>query len=81
MARKKTYPLTIYEITRIIATRARQIAEGAKPFIEVPEGVTDPVEIAKLEFKAGKLPLIIRREYPDGTYEDIDIQKYIKQLK
>lgn len=65
-----TYPfLTNYERTKCISYRASQICNGAKPYILVPEGVTDAYEIAKLELEAKRLPFIVKRPLPDGTYE------------
>ncbi|XP_025098868.1 DNA-directed RNA polymerases I, II, and III subunit RPABC2-like [Pomacea canaliculata] len=34
------------------------------------EGETDPLQIAMKELKARKIPFIIRRYLPDGSYED-----------
>ncbi|MDK2463989.1 MAG: DNA-directed RNA polymerase subunit omega [Candidatus Korarchaeota archaeon] len=57
--------LTRYERTRIIAFRAQQIAAGSPLFLkddEIPEGVTDPVELAELELKLGRIPVkLVRR--------------------
>lgn len=65
-----TYPfLTNYERTKIISFRASQIANGAKPFILVPEGVTDSYQIAKLELEAKRLPFIVKRPLSDGSFE------------
>jgi DNA-directed RNA polymerase I, II, and III subunit RPABC2 len=65
-----TYPfLTSYERTKCISFRACQIAHGAKPYIFVPEGVTDAYEIAKMELDAKRLPFIIKRPLPDGSFE------------
>lgn len=61
--------LTIYERTKILGTRANQIADGARAFVKVPEHVTEPLEIAKLELEQRRLPFIIKRPMPDGTFE------------
>lgn len=69
-ANHKTYPfLTKYESARIIGFRANQLSQGAQPFISVPEHVTDVREIARMELAAKRLPLIVKRPLPDGTYE------------
>lgn len=66
----KSYPfLNKYESTRIIGFRANQLSQGAQPFIQVPEHVSDVREIARLELAAKRLPFIIKRPMPDGTYE------------
>jgi DNA-directed RNA polymerase I, II, and III subunit RPABC2 len=61
--------LTVYERTKILGTRANQIADGARAFVKVPEHVTEPLEIAKLELEQRRLPFIIKRPMPDGTFE------------
>jgi DNA-directed RNA polymerase I, II, and III subunit RPABC2 len=65
-----TYPfVTNYERTKIISYRASQICNGAKPYIVVPEGVTEAYDIAKMELEAKKLPFIVKRQLPDGSFE------------
>jgi len=65
-----SYPfLHSYEKTKIISFRASQIANGAKPYVQVPLGVTDSYEIAHMELAAKRLPFIVKRTWPDGTYE------------
>jgi DNA-directed RNA polymerase I, II, and III subunit RPABC2 len=41
------------------------------------EGETDPFEIAKKELRERVIPLIIRRNFPDGSYEDWPIDEMI----
>ncbi len=62
--------LTRYELVRIISIRAQQIAAGSPLFLdedEIPKGVDDPVELAKLELKKGRLPILIERKRGDET--------------
>jgi hypothetical protein len=40
-------------------------------------GETDPLAIARLELKAKRIPLVVRRFLPDGSYEDW----HVKELK
>lgn len=61
--------LTVYERTKILGTRTNQLAEGARPFVTVPEYMTQPLDIAKLELEQRRLPYIIKRPMPDGTFE------------
>lgn len=69
-AKHCTYPfLTNYERTKCTSYRASQISNGAKPYILVPEGVTDSYEIAKMELEAKRLPFILKRPLPDGSFE------------
>ena len=66
----KTRPfLTLYEKTKVLSLRTRQIEEGAKPYIKVPEGMTESYQIALEELKQKKIPFIIKRPLPDGSYE------------
>jgi DNA-directed RNA polymerase I, II, and III subunit RPABC2 len=65
-----TYPfITIFEKTKILGFRTNQLSQGARPYITVPEEVSDVKEIARLEFYQKKLPYILKRPLPDGTYE------------
>lgn len=65
-----TYPfLTLYEETKIIGLRASQLSKGASPFIKVPEYMSDVREIARMELREKRLPFIVKRPLPDGSYE------------
>lgn len=64
------YPfLTQFERTKVLSFRASQLAQGSRPYIEVPDNVSDLYLIAKMELKMKKLPFIIKRPLPDGNYE------------
>ncbi len=69
--------LTKYEKAKILGIRSIQIANGAKPNIEVPKNIIDSMEIAKLEFNSGKIPFMIRRKMPDQTYIDIKLTELV----
>lgn len=65
-----TYPfLTLYEQTKVLSFRASQLAHGATPFIAVPDHITKVDDIARLELAEKRLPYIIKRPLPDGTFE------------
>jgi len=68
--------MTKYEKARILGTRALQIAMCAPVMVEL-EGETDPLQIAMKELKLRKIPIIIRRYLPDGSYEDWSIDELI----
>jgi DNA-directed RNA polymerase subunit K/omega len=66
----KTLPLlTKYERTRVLGQRAKQINDGAIPFVKVPEGVIDGYLIALKELEEKKIPFIIRRPLPNRGSE------------
>jgi DNA-directed RNA polymerase subunit K/omega len=69
--------LTRYEKARIVGARALQISFGAPILVVKPKDIIDPIKISQLELKSGILPLTIRRELPDGTYQDVPINKLI----
>lgn len=52
---------TRYEKTRIISARALQISQGSPILVDVPKGVTKPLEVAKLEWEAGLIPIDVKR--------------------
>ena len=64
---------TKYEYVDMLAARAQQIADGAKPLVGL-EGLKtgDPMflwNVAKREIEQRKLPFMIRRQLPNGTSE------------
>ena len=60
MEAKDTY--TRYEKTRIVSARALQIAQGSPVLVPIPKNITDPMEIAKLEWEADIIPIEIKRK-------------------
>jgi DNA-directed RNA polymerases I, II, and III subunit RPABC2 len=62
-----------YEYARVIGMRARQIASNSPLYIDDPleqlKGLS-AIDIAEREFKAKRLPFIVRRVLPNGWYED-----------
>ncbi|CAD5123135.1 unnamed protein product [Dimorphilus gyrociliatus] len=76
-SKRMTTPfMTKYEKARVLGTRALQIAMCAPIMVEL-ERETDPLAIAMKELKAKKIPIIIRRYLPDGSYEDWGIDELI----
>ena len=47
------------------------------PIMVELEGETDPLQIALKELREKKIPLIIRRYLPDGSFEDWGIDELI----
>ncbi|TKC42612.1 hypothetical protein EI555_009001, partial [Monodon monoceros] len=68
--------MTKYERARVLGTRALQIAMCAPVMVEL-EGETDPLLIAMKELKARKIPIIVRRYLPDGSYEDWGVDELV----
>jgi DNA-directed RNA polymerase subunit K/omega len=71
---KETVPyMTIFEKSKIIEGRVKQIDDGYKSTIEdivEKEGLTRSVEIALREFELGKLPgYELKKTWGDGSYE------------
>lgn len=61
--------MTKYERARVLGTRALQISMNAPVMVDIG-GETDPLKIAMKELRERKIPMIIRRYLPDGSYED-----------
>lgn len=74
--RMTTRYLTKYERARVLGTRALQLSLNAPPMVEL-EGETDPLVIAGKELRERKIPLIIRRFLPDGSFEDWALDELI----
>jgi DNA-directed RNA polymerase I, II, and III subunit RPABC2 len=69
-ANHRTYPfLTVFERTKIIGLRANQLSKGAVPYVAVPPHLTDVRDIARYELEQKRLPFIIKRPLPNGTFE------------
>jgi len=51
---------TRFEKARIIGARALQISLGAPVLLDIPEGIIDPIEIAKMEFDRHVIPIDVR---------------------
>lgn len=76
-AERTTTPfMTKYERARILGTRALQISMNAPVLVDI-EGETDPLQIAMKELAAKKIPLVVRRYLPDGSYEDWSVEELI----
>ena len=62
-----------YEATRILGARATVISKGGEHLVDA-DGETDPLEFARLELNARRIPIVVRRYLPNGTYEDWRLQ-------
>ncbi|KAI9726577.1 MAG: DNA-directed RNA polymerases I II and III subunit RPABC2 [Chrysothrix sp. TS-e1954] len=67
--RSTTPYMTKYERARVLGVRALQISMNAPVLVDL-EGEADPLQIALKELREKKIPLVVRRFLPDGSYED-----------
>lgn len=66
----RTTPLiTRYEKAKILGIRAEQLSSDGQPAIDIPNDGMSSWEIAYAEYRAGKIPFIIRRPLPSGKSE------------
>ena len=73
---KKTIPLlSKFERARIMGVRLQQLANGAKPRVDVTN-MKSINEILEQELIQRKIPFIIRRTLPNGTYEDWKLEEF-----
>ncbi|KAJ3217714.1 DNA-directed RNA polymerases I, II, and III subunit RPABC2 [Dinochytrium kinnereticum] len=72
--RMTTPYMTKYEKARILGTRALQISMNAPVMVDL-NGESDPLAIALKELRERKIPLIVRRYLPDGSYEDWSVDE------
>ena len=68
--------MTKYERARVLGTRALQISMNAPVMVEL-DNETDPLQIALKELQANKIPIIVRRYLPDGSFEDWPVSELI----
>jgi len=77
--------LTKYEQARVLGARALQISMGA-PFLikltekQLEEARYSPIEIAKMEFKEGLIPLSVLKPNPHQRRKE-RVVKYFDQAK
>ena len=64
--------LTPFEKTKVIGFRANQLAKGAQLLITLgpnEKHITDVLDLARMELEQRRLPFIIKRPMPDGSFE------------
>lgn len=74
--RQTSRRITKYEKARLLGTRAMSINYGELPLVKMEPG-DDPLTIARKEYAQKVMPAEIRRHFPDGTYEDWDVNELI----
>lgn len=65
--------MTRYEVTKVIAARVQQLSEGSKSTLPEDHPCSSKgcglMKIAVAELENGTIPMMIRRDLPDGTTE------------
>jgi len=66
---------TVFEKARVIGSRALQLAQGAKTLLKLSKKEQEalgynPIDIAKMEFEKGVIPISIHRVSPDNIKKD-----------
>ena len=72
---------TKYEHARIIGARALQISMGAPLLVKLNDEdlkrmAYNPVEIAKMEFKQGIIPIDIKRPLPGTVKKEVVVKPF-----
>ena len=72
---------TKYEKARIIGARALQISMGAPILVKLTEDELknlgyNAIEIAKLEFKQGLIPIVVKRPLPSTAKKEISAKPF-----
>ena len=72
---------TKYEHARIIGARALQISMGAPFMVKLSEEELrkmgyNPIEIAKLEFKQGLIPMRVKKPMPGTMKKEIPVKPF-----
>jgi len=70
--------LTRFEKARIMGARALQLSLGAPPFIPIPKTARISLDISMEELEQRVIPITIRRVLPNGDYQNIPIDYFIK---
>ena len=66
----KTVPfMTKYEKTRILGKRVKQLNAGMPAFVPVKQTIIDNYLVAEQELEEKKIPLIVERPIPNGSFE------------
>lgn len=71
---RSTPIMTKYEFNQLVSLRVTHLANGAIPFVQMPEDmkITSNMElrrIALMELREGKLPYIVKRTMPNNKIE------------
>lgn len=68
--------LTKYEKTKLIASRVIQLNLGNQPLVDIT-GLESTYEIALKELNERKIPLIVKKIMPDGSFKEFELSELI----
>uniref|UniRef100_A0A6C0IVK2 Uncharacterized protein n=1 Tax=viral metagenome TaxID=1070528 RepID=A0A6C0IVK2_9ZZZZ len=71
------YKLTKFEKTKLLGIRAQMLAMGSVALVDLDKNISSVKDIANIEFKEKKIPLLIRRYFTNGDYEDWRLEELI----
>jgi DNA-directed RNA polymerase I, II, and III subunit RPABC2 len=66
-----------YPLVSVTSERPNQFASMNAPVLVPLDGETDALQIAIKELSQRKIPLVIRRYLPDGSFEDWSVSELI----
>lgn len=66
--------LSKFEKIRVLGQRANQISMGAPPLVDI-EGLTDSLAIAEKELREHKIPIKLKRTYPDNSVKEYSVSE------
>ena len=73
-------PLTRYELTLMISTRADEIGSaGTKIYITNDPNMYSTLDMARQEIESGAYSMIVERRLPDGTKVDIQSSELVSR--
>jgi len=73
--RETSTHLSKYERAKLLLVRSQQISHGLPVLVDIGS-LTNPIDIAMKELEKRKIPLVVRRYFPDLTYEDWRLDEF-----
>ncbi|KAM0687181.1 subunit common to RNA polymerases I [Conglomerata obtusa] len=68
--------MTKFEKAHILGVRALQLSMSAPPLVDIEDEI-DPLKIALKELNEGKIPFVVRRRLPDGSFEEWSVKEMV----
>ena len=60
--------------SQCVGTESKTIIMGAPPLVDI-KGLTSAIDIAEKELMSNKVPIIIKRTYPNGDTKDFKVSE------